>query len=171
MKIYADVDQKAMEFESVLKDARQIIFQNGKSIAYDIEPLGQGRFSLIKDNKSYMIHLVRKNEAYHVHIQGSHFAVRVEDERTRQVREMVKSSQSGPAELVIKAPIPGLVVKVNADEGQSVAKGEAILVLEAMKMENIIKSSCDCRVKKVSVKEKQAVQQGQELMRLISGDQ
>jgi len=104
MKIYADVDQKAMEFESVLKDARQIIFQNGKSIAYDIEPLGQGRFSLIKDNKSYMIHLVRKNEAYHVHIQGSHFVVRVEDERTRQVREMVKSSQSGPAELVIKAP-------------------------------------------------------------------
>ena len=80
----------------------------------------------------------------------------------------MKSTKGGLGELVIKAPIPGVVIKINVQEGDSIAKGDPLLILEAMKMENIIKADCDCRVDKVLAAEGEAVQQDQELIQLIS---
>lgn len=66
----------------------------------------------------------------------------------------------------IKAPMPGLVLKVLVSEGQEVKKGENILVLEAMKMENMLKAADDCVVKKISVQAGDKVEKNQVLIQL-----
>lgn len=64
----------------------------------------------------------------------------------------------------IKAPMPGLIVKINVAVGDSVKAGDAILVLEAMKMENIIKATGDATVSQVKVKKGDSVVKGQVLL-------
>jgi biotin carboxyl carrier protein len=60
--------------------------------------------------------------------------------------------------------MPGLILKVAVTQGQFVKKGESLIVLEAMKMENVFKASADCIIKEIKVQEKQAVEKGQELI-------
>ncbi|MGD9488895.1 MAG: biotin/lipoyl-containing protein [Calditrichaceae bacterium] len=168
MKIFADTQKNKFEFESFLKDDDQIVIKNGTEITYDMVSLGDGRYSLIKENKSYLVHLIKKEESYHVHVLGDLFDVHVEDERVRKVKELVEKSAGAPAGQVIKAPIPGLVVKVNVKAGQEVMNGDGLLVLEAMKMENIIKAPYNCLVTEVAVKENTTVQQGQVLIKIKS---
>jgi acetyl/propionyl-CoA carboxylase alpha subunit len=64
----------------------------------------------------------------------------------------------------LKAPMPGLVLDIRVTEGQSVAKGEAVIVLEAMKMENILKAPADVVVKKIVAKKGNAVEKNQVLV-------
>ncbi len=168
MKIFADTKKNKFEFESFLKEDDQIVIKNGTEITYDMVSLGDGRYSLIKENKSYLVHLIKKEDSYHVHVLGDLFDVRVEDERVRKVKELVEKSAGAPAGQVIKAPIPGLVVKVNVKAGQEVMSGDGLLVLEAMKMENIIKAPYNCQVTEVAVKENTTVQQGQVLIKIKS---
>lgn len=64
----------------------------------------------------------------------------------------------------LKAPMPGLVVRILVEEGQSVKAGEPLLILEAMKMENVFKAPVDVVVKQIKVSEKQAVEKNTELI-------
>ena len=64
----------------------------------------------------------------------------------------------------VKAPMPGLVLSIKVSENQEVKKGDAILILEAMKMENVIKSPIDGVIKQIVVSEKQAVDKNQALI-------
>ena len=64
----------------------------------------------------------------------------------------------------VKAPMPGLVLRVMVNEGDAIQKGDALIVLEAMKMENIIKATGEGVVKKIIVQTKQAVEKNQVLM-------
>jgi biotin carboxyl carrier protein len=68
----------------------------------------------------------------------------------------------------VLSPMPGAIVKLNVKEGDLVRKGDVLLVLEAMKMENEIKATRYCRVKKVFVEEKKSVDKGQILIKLDS---
>ena len=64
----------------------------------------------------------------------------------------------------IKAPMPGLVVRITVEEGTEVKKGDSLLVLEAMKMENVIKAPGDAVVGKIKVNAGQAVEKNQLLI-------
>jgi biotin carboxyl carrier protein len=66
----------------------------------------------------------------------------------------------------VKAPMPGLVLRIIAEEGSPVTKGDPLLVLEAMKMENVIKAAADGMVKKVLVTTRMAVEKNQVLLEL-----
>jgi biotin carboxyl carrier protein len=68
--------------------------------------------------------------------------------------------------LDIKAPMPGKVIEVNVKEGDTILKGDAILILEAMKMENVLKAENDCTIKKVLVKSSESVEKNQILVEL-----
>jgi len=168
MKIFTDSASHAFEYELKQNGDEQLIFKNGKPAAYDIRALGEGRYALLVGNRSYLVHMVKQNDKFHVHVDSDYFAVEVEDERTRKLKEMVQKSSGGPKEQVIKTPIPGLVLKIQVEVGQNVTKGEPLLVLEAMKMENIIKAPCASTVAEVAVKPQQTVQQDQKLLTLVT---
>ena len=96
---------------------------------------------------------------------GAHcHTVRIEDDRSRlmQLLGIDRSARAMVREL--KAPMPGLVLKMLVKEGDTVKKNAPLLVLEAMKMENVIKSAGDAVVKKIHAVERTAVEKGQLLL-------
>lgn len=103
---------------------------------------------------------------YTLWMGGYRFAVEALDERSKVIRELSGDSakQSGPAP--IAAPMPGLVVRVNVREGDVVQAGQGVVVMEAMKMENELRSPAAGKVKAVLVKAGMAVEKGTRLIEL-----
>ena len=96
--------------------------------------------------------------------EGERYEVEVLDERTAHIRSIVGNSGSKPGPAVLKAPMPGLVLRVPAAPGTSVAAGASLVVLEAMKMENELKATTSGVVAAVLVTPGQAVEKGQVLL-------
>jgi pyruvate carboxylase subunit B len=96
--------------------------------------------------------------------RGERTEIEVIDERTRHIRSLTGAGDrpSGPA--VLKAPMPGLVVRVQVETGQAVAAGAGIVVLEAMKMENELRAGAAVTVRAVRVRPGEAVEKGQVLV-------
>jgi pyruvate carboxylase subunit B len=103
---------------------------------------------------------------YTLWVDGYRFDVEALDERTSAIRELSKLSAaaSGPAPLV--APMPGLIVRVNAKTGDKVAQGQGLVVMEAMKMENELRAQAAGTVKSVNVTPGTAVEKGTVLIEM-----
>jgi pyruvate carboxylase subunit B len=95
---------------------------------------------------------------------GERREVEVVDDRTRHIRSLAVASARPAAGGVLRAPMPGLVVRLEVEAGQAVAPGGSVLVLEAMKMENELRSPTGGRVRAVLVRSGQAVEKGQPLV-------
>jgi acetyl/propionyl-CoA carboxylase alpha subunit len=117
---------------------------DGRPTTLSIEPLGRGRWALGPG--------------------GEHWEVEVLDERIRHIRSLTTASDRPRTSPVLKAPMPGLVLRVQVSPGQSVSAGAGLVVLEAMKMENELKSAAPGVVKAVRVQPGEAVEKGQVLL-------
>ena len=107
--------------------------------------------------------VVRRGEGrgrYTLWIDGHRYEIDAVDERAHAIRELADAAAgpSGPAPL--KAPMPGLVVRVNVAPGDTVAAGQGLVVIEAMKMENELRAAAAGRVKAVHASVGQAVEKG-----------
>ncbi len=98
--------------------------------------------------------------------QGRTHVVLVEDERTRQIRELTGQDGPGRSGGVVHAPMPGLVLRVDVEVGQAVEPDSGIVVLEAMKMENEIRAGARGIVRAVRVGPGDAVEKGSVLVEL-----
>ncbi len=131
----------------------QHITINGKTYAIDFTSLSQtGLASLILDGQSFDVDIAEHEENYAVMLKGVLHDVQVEDERTRRLAGMKRSMAEAVGEVLIKAPMPGVIVDVPVEVGQSVAKNQVVAILESMKMQNEFKSPKDGVVKSVRVK-------------------
>ena len=166
MKIFANTKNNEFNYDWIDENGQGYLAKDGKRIDVELVALGDGRYSLIKDNMPYMVNISKNDEGFNVRVVGDLFHVTVEDERTRKVKELVKAASGGHGEKTIKAPIPGLVVKIQSKVGDSIKEGEGMLILEAMKMENIIKAPYDCEVLEIAVSETDAVTQNQTLIKI-----
>ena len=133
----------------------------------DLVRTGPGMYSLVRKGRSFQVLVLKEDPeagTLRLRIGGHVHTVRLEDERSRlmQVLGMDRSARKVVREL--KAPMPGLVLKLLVKEGDAVKKNDPLLVLEAMKMENVIKSPGDAVVKQVHVAERTAVEKGQLLL-------
>jgi pyruvate carboxylase subunit B len=108
----------------------------------------------------------RQRGSYVLWIDGWRFAVEALDERTRAIRDAaaVSAAASGPAPLM--APMPGLIVRVLVEEGAEVAAGQPLVVMEAMKMENELRSPAAGRIAKIRAVPGTAVDKGALLIEL-----
>ena len=104
--------------------------------------------------------------AYQLWIDGFVYDVEALDERTRTIRDLTAAAKgpSGPAPLV--APMPGLIVRVRVKPGDAVAAGEGLVVMEAMKMENELRSAGAGTVRAVRVSPGDKVERGAILIEL-----
>lgn len=135
--------------------------------APDLVRTGPGMYSVVRKGRSFKVLVLKHDrEAGTVRLRiGAHcHTVRLEGERSRlmQVLGIDKGARAVVREL--KAPMPGLVLKMLVKEGDTVRKNDPLLVLEAMKMENVIKSTGDAVVKKIHALERTAVEKGQLLL-------
>lgn len=104
---------------------------------------------------------------YSIWTDAHRFEVEAIDERRRAIREMTGrgSAHAGPAPLV--APMPGLVVRINVQPGDQVQAGQPLVVMEAMKMENELRSTASGIVKAIRIQPGAAVEKGAVLVELV----
>ncbi len=133
-------------------------------IAADVAEVRADRaFNIILGGRSYTATVQRAGAGYAVAIAGRVYELGVEDERTRALQKLVPSHAEA-GELAIRAPMPGLVLKVLVAPGQPVGKNAHLAILEAMKMENDISAPRPGTVKDVRVTAGQTVNKGDVLL-------
>ena len=156
MKYYATVGEHEYEVEF---DGDTVLV-NGEPVEVDLEPIGEPElYSILYNGRSYEVLLESSRYNYSVLIRGDQYQILVEDERTRRLNAGRTQGGLPDGEFAIKAPIPGLVVKILVAEGDVVEVNQPLLVLEAMKMENEIRSPRACTIKKVEIAPGQRVEQ------------
>ena len=138
---------------------------NGKVMEVDFEAIsGQPVYSLLIDGKSFEAFVSPLDDEWQVLLQGRQYPVRVEDAREKRLRAAAGGTMQGSGEFQLKAPMPGLVVAIPIEENQEVEKGQVLLVLESMKMQNELRSPRAGRVQRIKVKTGESVEQRQVLL-------
>ncbi|RFM24328.1 MAG: biotin/lipoyl-binding protein [Candidatus Thermochlorobacter aerophilum] len=163
MKYQATVYQSAFEVEPLGSDAVSI---NGARKDSRLVQLSERFYHFIYDGKVYRVEAIKTDDGFNFKINGELVSVDVKDELQLLLDKMGGNAKKKSASGDIKAPMPGLVVKLSVSVGESVKKGQGLLILEAMKMQNEIKSPMDGVVKEIKVSEKQAVEKNYLLMKL-----
>lgn len=133
---------------------------NGTKHEINYESLGGSRMLMLLDNRSSEIDIRANSYDNHrtVFIRGQEVDVEVEDFRLAQVKKAAGISIPGSVVKAIKAPMPGLVLEVKVNDGDRVSGNQPLLVIEAMKMENVIKATGEAVIKKVAVVSGQSVE-------------
>ena len=140
---------------------------NDKTYMVDFESVsGQPVISLIVDGKSHEAYVADGEDHWQVLLRGHLFPVRVEDEREKRLRSTAGGGVKEAGEFNLKAPMPGLVVAIPVEEGQEVKKGQVLIILESMKMQNELKSPRDGRIQRIKAKAGESVEQKQTLLTL-----
>lgn len=140
---------------------------NGKSLSWDIEKISDKHFHLIVGEKSYRAEVVKIDSAtktFTIKINGKNFQVALKDKFDLLLEQMGMNNNASNKVNNLRAPMPGLIIDLKVKEGDTVKQNDPLIILEAMKMENIIKSSGEGVVKSVKVKKGQSVEKGQVLI-------
>ena len=151
---------------AVDKSANDILVNGEKSNA-DIRQLDAAKLHIIDNLRSYNVEVVSFNAAEKVaeiKVNGNTYTVNAKDQFDMLLEQMGLSNLTANKISELKAPMPGLVLKVFVTEDTEVKKGDNLFILEAMKMENIIKSPADVIIKKVKIKPGDKVEKGQVLL-------
>jgi biotin carboxyl carrier protein len=134
---------------------------NNASFKLDIDIENNSRFHIIKNNKTYTADVLKADyeaKTFTIKVNGAKYEIAVKDRMDELLKEMGMEGMAEQKITAIKAPMPGLVLDIMVEPGQAVAKGDAVLILEAMKMENIIKSPADGTVKSIGINKGNAVE-------------
>lgn len=160
MRYYATV-----EGESVLAERTPDGVQlDGREVAFQVEPVGTDRAHFVFDDRSADVVGVRTASGWRVMVRGREYVVELEGERARAIRELT-GLEAVPENSDLLAPMPGLVVKVLVEAGQSVSAGDGLVVVEAMKMENELRATADGIVASVEVSPGVTVERDEVLIR------
>lgn len=127
---------------------------------------GQSLYSLLLDQDSYEAFVDENEEAWQVLLRGALYEVRVADEREERLRKASSGIGVASGEFQLKAPMPGLIVAIPVGEGQTVGRGQNLVILESMKMQNELKSPRQGTVNRVRVKAGDSVEHNQVLVTL-----
>lgn len=165
MKYITTID--GQEFTVEILDEKRIRI-NDKILDVDFESVsGQPVYSLIIGGKSYEAYVSPDDEKWEVLLRGRLYQAEVEDEREKRLRAAGSASAAEGGEFLLKAPMPGLVVAIPVEEGQPVTKGQVLLILESMKMQNELKAPRDGIVSRIKVRAGETVEQKQTLLSVI----
>ncbi len=141
---------------------------DGKVYEVDFESVsGQPVYSLIVNGRSHESYIYQGDDNWQVLLRGRLYPVTVEDEREKRLRAAAGGGVAETGEFHLRAPMPGLVVAISVTEGQSVKKGQVILILESMKMQNEIKAPRDGTIGRIRVKAGETVEQKQMLLSVM----
>ena len=147
-----------------INDEHRVIV-DGQSYEIDCQALAaQNLFSLLIDNKSYEAFVETEGDETRVLMRGYLYELKVADERAVRLAKSASGTVALTDDFHLKAPMPGLVVAVPVAEGQAVNKGDILVILESMKMQNELKSPRDGTVMRIKVKGGDSVEQNQQMI-------
>lgn len=156
-------------FQLRVNDNHRFDFTDQNALELDAIPNGENQLHVLHRGKAYLVELLDTNlaaQTYTLRVNGARYTVNVDDELDQLVQKLGLHTHGSQKVNSIKAPMPGLVLNIIVEPGQEVRKGDPLLVLEAMKMENVLKSTGDGLVKSIVVQKGQAVDKGQLLIEM-----
>jgi len=136
---------------------------DGNEFVVDGKKTGRTNYSLIVDNRSFEIEVDNAEDEYRVLVDGRSYHVHLVDERRVRVGDGQSDSQIQGRQRV-SVPMPGKVIAVLVSEGDVVEKGQGLVIVEAMKMENEVRSPIAATVKEIKVKAGDTVEGGAALV-------
>jgi len=165
MKYVVTIDEQ--EFLVEILDERHILL-DGTPYEVDFDSVsGQPVYSLLLNGHSYESYVYPNEEGLQVLLHGTLYLADVEDEREKRLRAAAGGRIAEHGEFHLRAPMPGLVVAVLVNEGQKVEKGDVLVILESMKMQNELKSPRAGTLSRLRVKSGDSVEQKQTLLSVV----
>lgn len=137
------------------------VWVDGVERRVDSVEIAPGSFSLLVDDRPFVAEVCGDAEGYTVDVGGTRVTVQLTDASARSAEEVAAATAAGPT--AIRAMMPGRVVALLANPGESVKKGAGILVVEAMKMENEVTAPAAGKIVEIRVEPGQTVETGQVL--------
>lgn len=159
----ATVNKK--EFEIINRGDKIMI--DGTVIEWDLAKISNEYFHILIKNESYRAEIIKADpitKSFIIKVKGKVYAVELKDKFDLLLDKMGLNNGSTGRANNVKAPMPGLIVDLRVKEGDKVKPGDALLILEAMKMENMIKASAESIVKSVKVMKGDSVEKNQILI-------
>lgn len=165
MKYMATVNDRTFTID-ILPDGKLLV--DGEPRDVDFLSLDDKTlYSLLFDNNSYEGLVEEAEGRYDVLLWGALYNVKVMDEREQRLASSSAGFVPDDAEIVIRAPMPGLIITVAVEPGQEVVAGQTLVILESMKMENELKAPRDGKVHSLSVKPGDSVEQNKRLVTVV----
>lgn len=166
MKYITYVEEQ--EFTIVIDRDDQIMV-NDQVYDIDFQQLSEGgMLSLLLNNRSLEAIVEERDEAWEVLLRGELYSVQVQDERAYRLAKARGTLTDDVGEAAVKSPMPGLIVAIPVKQGQMVKKGDQVVILESMKMENELRSPRNGVVLRVNVMQGASVDKDQVLV--VIGD-
>lgn len=154
--------------KAIINSADEVEFEKEAIHDLDVLKVDDNIFQLMLNNKNYTIKLLDKtgHKSFKVQINSRVYNIELKDHLDLMVDRLGLTKVAAQKINEIKAPMPGLVIDVLVKEGQSIQKGDSLVILEAMKMENVIKAAGDGIIEVINVGKGQAVEKNQVLLKL-----
>ncbi len=152
-----------------VNDTFNFTFTKAEIEALDAQQINPSHYHLLHDNRSFKAEIFKPEflkRRYEIKINSGIYRVQIHNELDQLIDEMGLSLGSAQQINDIKAPMPGLILEVNVEEGSEVKEGDYLLVLEAMKMENTLTAPRDGVVKSVSINKGDTVDKNQLLIEM-----
>jgi len=141
------------EIQVELKEDQLVV--DGTPMTWDKVKIKDNYYHLIIDNQSYTAEVVKVDtheKTVWLKLSGITFQLKIKDNLDLLLEKLGMNDNNTQKLTFIKAPMPGLILNINVKEGQEVKEGDPIMVLEAMKMENVLKSPGTGVIRKINVK-------------------
>jgi len=156
-------------------EAKVITLDGGKVVVdeheleWDASQIAEGTYHVLQGTMGYRVEVMSvdaETKTYTLRVNGKEFVCEVADQYDLLLAELGLTMTATAGAAVIKAPMPGLVLRIQVEAGQQVEKGQALLVLEAMKMENVLKAPVAGVVAEIKAVAGAAVEKGEVLIQM-----
>jgi biotin carboxyl carrier protein len=140
---------------------------NSQPFNWDLVEIKNGNFHILYNNRSFNAEVLEadyQSKSFLIKINNHKHSISVKDRFDLLLDQLGMSNANSAKVNDLKAPMPGLIVDIKVQVGDTVKKGDTILILEAMKMENVLKSVGDGIVKNIKIIPKQNVEKNQVLI-------
>ena len=170
MKYQVEIAGKRYHLNVQNQYSKLQLLHDGKPVQFDYEKIHpSGLYSLVLFGKQYRVWVEKNSESsYKVSVNHETLEVELNDERQLLKKTIGKDESHDSGVMIVRAPIPGLVLDIVVEIDQEVNKGDGLIIMEAMKMENEIKSPGKGKVSKILVKKGDAIDKGLVLIELTS---
>lgn len=155
------------KFNFEVAKEQDVSLVNGHAINADIVRINDRTFHILHKGRSYnaeLIQINREEKSCSVKVCTNIYSMQMTDQFDELLHQLGMDNLKAAKVSEVKAPMPGLVIRILVAEGDEVEKGGNLFVLEAMKMENIIKAPADVKIRSIKVKSGDKVEKNQVVM-------
>jgi len=164
MDLQFNIDQETHRIEVDFRDGKYLVRLEDGQYEVDSQPISENCLSLLVNEKAYTVFIVEEEGKKYISIQGEQFCV--EEAKAETGARSIAESATLKGTPTIAAPMPGKIVKILVGEEDKVEKGQGLVIVEAMKMENEIRSPSAGIVEKINFKEGDLVDAAEPIIEL-----